>query len=65
MYAVTKYLAHKIALAKFLLIYLESFEKRSNEIRIRQELPVFQFKSIYSNCNQATFSWDQQQVSVN
>ena len=37
MYAVTKFLAQKIPLAKFQYIVLKN---RSNEIRIRRELPV-------------------------
>ena len=48
MYAVTKWIAHEFALAKFLVICLESFKNRSNEIGsneicIRRELPVYNF----------------------
>ena len=41
--------------AKFLLNDLESFEKRSNEIRIRQDLPVFTFIQYFKHLDR---TWD-------
>ena len=49
MNAVTKLIVHKTALGKFFVMVLKnsSNEIRSNEIRIRRELPVFSTNSIW------------------
>ena len=58
MYAVTKFLAQKIPLAKFQYIVLKnrSNEIRSNEIRIRRELPVFESNPSTSKSTEMGFA---------